>query len=296
MSSSILPVEWSTRTPACGPPTLVGASQDRRPTGIAVVTICLNQRERLLETIESVLNQTHRELEYVVVDGASTDGSPAAARDVARSRADRRMTVISEPDRGISDAMNKGIMRTSAELIVHLNAGDRFVHDGVLARVAESHEANHWDWAVGETIGTDSRGNQVHVYRPAGDARILLRKNAIPHQATFLRRSVFERFGGFRTDLHQAMDYELWCRIGLLGGVPFHQLGFQVAVNSAPGRSSQLRSLLPVLWRIRRELHRSGAGNGMGQDLIFLSRAAAFGPYLRLKQRLPDRGRRGPRQ
>lgn len=240
----------------------------------------------LMETIASVLEQSHRALELAIVDGASTDGSGAAAVRARDEHPDRLITVVSEPDAGISDAMNKGIRLTSAGLIIHLNAGDRFAHPEVLTRVAESQAAWRWDWGVGEAIAVDQAGHHVHAYRPRGGPDILLTKNAIPHQATFLRRSIFERFGGFRTDLHQAMDYEFWCRIGLVGGVRFHSLGFPVALYRTGGRSSDLRSLLPSLWRVRRELGRAGAGNGVGGDMLFVSRAAAFGPYLGLKRLL----------
>jgi glycosyltransferase involved in cell wall biosynthesis len=258
------------------------------PTGpsIAVVTICMNNKHALLATADSVLGQSYPGVEYVIVDGASEDGTAQAALHLRARCATHTIRVASERDRGISDAMNKGVSLSGSDLILHLNAGDTLADPSVLKEVADSYRQHRWRWAVGEAavVGTD--GVTSHRYRPDPRIKTLLRKNTIPHQATFLHRSVFEEFGGFRSDLHQGMDYEYWCRIGLIGGIEIHPLGRLIARYEPGGRSSELRTLLPSLWRIRRDLGNNGAGNSLLNDVIFVARIGCFGLYLRTKQLL----------
>ena len=251
---------------------------------IAVVTICLDQRQALLATAQTVLSQSYRPTEYIVVDGGSTDGSAEAAATLKPRDSGQSLRVVSEADRGISDAMNKGTRLSRATLIVHLNAGDTFADDRVLEDVAASYTKYRWRWAVGDAVAVAADGSRFHRYSPIADPRLLLRQNTLPHQATFLERSVFDEFGPFRVDLHQAMDYEYWCRIGLLGGLNIFPLRRIVALYADGGRSSQLSALLPALWQIRRELRAAGAGNGRVSDWIFLARVALFGALLPLKR------------
>src|SRR5262245_64241146 len=100
---------------------------------ISVITACRNSERTISETIESVLTQTHRDVEYIVFDGASADST----FEIIQRYADRIQRMISEPDRGVYDAMNKGLAVASGDVIAFLNSDDIYVHSSVLARVAE---------------------------------------------------------------------------------------------------------------------------------------------------------------
>lgn len=184
---------------------------------ISVITICYNSAAQIRRTIESVLGQTHDDLEYVIVDGGSTDGTV----DIIREHADRdaRVRWISEADRGISDAMNKGVRLATGEVIAHLHSDEYYLDREVVSGAARLFSA-HPDraWATGGFHFVDARGRflrEVKVRRYS--YRRLIHCNIILHPATFVRRSAFLAAGGFDLSLSYCMDYDLWLRLGAIG-------------------------------------------------------------------------------
>ena len=98
---------------------------------ISVVTVCYNSVDTIEETMLSVLNQTYSDVEYIIIDGGSTDGTV----DIIKKYADRLAFWVSEPDKGIYDAMNKGIARATGDYINFMNAGDKFKHDSIIDEI-----------------------------------------------------------------------------------------------------------------------------------------------------------------
>jgi glycosyltransferase involved in cell wall biosynthesis len=181
---------------------------------LSVITVCLNSRPFIGETIESVLAQDYPDFEHVIVDGGSTDGTLDLIREYAGR--DPRIVWTSGPDRGISDAMNKGAAMASGEVLAHLNADDYYAGPDVLGRVAGCFTARpEIEWLTGGLAfvamdGTFLREARVRRY----SFRRLLRGNIILHPATFMRRSAFREAGGFDPGLHYCMDYDLFLRLG----------------------------------------------------------------------------------
>lgn len=253
---------------------------------VSVITVCRNAEELVEPTMISVLGQTYADLEYVIVDGASSDATVAVIRAVCDRYPARYTTVRSEPDAGMWDAMNKGIERATGDVIVHLHAGDRFVDDGTVARVMGSQVLEGWRWAVGRSIAVDGRGTPQHVYRPDPDYRTLVKKNMIPHQSTFIARDVFLTHGLFRADLQQAADYEMWVRLAFLAGERYVVLPFDTTYYLTGGRSSRIVELLSGASRVRRDLRKAGARIPRHTDALFLLRILAFWCWAWVKVRL----------
>ncbi|QXE92338.1 glycosyltransferase [Geomonas subterranea] len=184
---------------------------------ISVITICYNSAAQIGRAIESVLAQSHPELEYVIVDGGSSDGTV----DIVRSYASRdpRIRWVSEPDDGISDAMNKGVALATGEIVAHLHSDEYYLDPGVLAEVASIFEANpERVWLTGGFHFVDPSGRflrEIKVRRYS--YRRLIHSNIILHPATFVKRSAFLQVGGFDLSLRYCMDYHLWLRLGALG-------------------------------------------------------------------------------
>lgn len=177
---------------------------------VSVVTICRNN-PGVRRTLESVAAQTYPDLEYVVVDGASTDGT----LDVVKSFGGRVDRLVSEPDAGIGDAMNKGVGLATGDLVIHMHAGDVFHDPDVVAKAAADYAGRRWRWAVGGSEWVREDGTSAGVQHPgAFSYRRLRLLNFIPHQAAFLERSLFAQFGGFDTRYRIAMDYHLWLKLG----------------------------------------------------------------------------------
>lgn len=217
---------------------------------ISVITICRNN-PGLKKTGESVTAQTYPGIEWVVVDGASTDGTP----DIIRSFGPRVDTLLSEPDDGIGDAMNKGVRLATGELVTHLHAGDAFCDSEVVARVAEDYAARKWRWAVGGArwLREDGAPGGVQHFAAFSYRRLRL-MNYIPHQAAFLERGLFGEIGGFDTSYKIAMDYHFWLRLGALHSpavLPFEVVDFLLggaSSNYGPTVREERRALREVPW------------------------------------------------
>jgi glycosyltransferase len=204
-----------------------------------VITICRNVLPDLRETVESVLAQGYPRLEYWIVDGASTDGTPEYLSTLAH----RGVRFVSEPDRGISDAMNKGVRLATGELVAHLHTGDRYL-DGALDAVARAYRSQPADVLCGAMRKRE--GNSDVVYHAAPDR--LPYDMTIHHPATFTRRVLFERNGGFDGTLRNAMDYEFFLRL-LVAGARFRALPEPLVAVAAGGQSDR------SLWETLRETH-----------------------------------------
>lgn len=181
---------------------------------VTIITVNLNGNRFLKEAIDSVLMQESIDLEYLVIDGGSTDGSLETIVDAAAREC--RIKWVSEPDSGIADAMNKGTALANGDLVGFLHADDFYPETGVLARVAAAFERSPGAvWATGGASLVDDAGTvlkEIGVRRYS--FRRLLRSNIIIHPSTFVRRPVLIDVGGFNRSFRYAMDYDLWLRLG----------------------------------------------------------------------------------
>jgi len=184
---------------------------------VSVITVCYNGVRHLQKAMESVLAQSYPDLEYLVVDGGSTDGSAELIASYA-SR-DPRIRWVSEPDGGISDAMNKGVAMARGEVIAHLHSDEWYLDREVVSEAAALFSGRpDTVWATGGFHFVDREGRflrEITVRRYS--YRRLIHSNIILHPATFIRRSAFLAVGGFDLALHYCMDYHLWLRLGELG-------------------------------------------------------------------------------
>ena len=179
---------------------------------ISIITVCFNAQETIEDTLKSVLSQDYPELEYIVIDGGSRD---ATCEIISRYR-DRLAHCVSEPDRGIYDAMNKGIRLASGEIIGLLNADDIYADSGVISRAVAAMQKDALDAVYADVVFFRPQQPQqaVRRYRSSFFHPRLLGWGWMPaHPTLFLRRNVYEKYGEFRTDMRIASDYEFIARI-----------------------------------------------------------------------------------
>jgi glycosyltransferase involved in cell wall biosynthesis len=184
---------------------------------ITVVTPSFNQASYLEATIRSVLGQGYPNLEYIVIDGGSTDGSV----DILRSYASRLSYWVSEKDRGQTDAINKGMARATGELRAYLNSDDVYL-PGSLERVARAYRENpEADLFHGACRVIDEQGQTIG-RRTASITRfdeivdvwgVWWKKRNFVQPEVFWTKRIADRIGPFRTELFMVMDYEYWTRI-----------------------------------------------------------------------------------
>lgn len=246
---------------------------------VTVITICKDAEWTIESTMMSVFNQTYPFIEYIIVDGRSEDKTVIIARDLAASNSRIRTHIISEPDAGISDAMNKGVLLAKGDLIAHLHAGDRYIDSNVIAKMVDSFLEKSWRWGVAGSIVVDSAGNEQYHFLPEPNINNLLKKNSIPHQSTFLVKDIFEKHGLFSNDYAQAMDYEFWLRIAFKGNEKYTILPFDATFFLAGGRSSNTLELLQHLYKLRRLLPEYKCNTNVLLDGIFLARVLLFSLY-----------------
>jgi glycosyltransferase involved in cell wall biosynthesis len=188
------------------------------PPRITIVTPALNSVEFIEDCIVSVLDQGYPRLEYIVVDGGSSDGT----LEVVRRYEDRLSLWLSEPDRGQAEAINKGMRRATGELVSWLNSDD-FLYPGALAAAAEAYLEDPkapFYFANGFRVGKSGRkiseffpGSRVHFRREA----IIFGLNCVLQPATFIRREALEEVGYLDDGLHFGFDTKLWIDLSALG-------------------------------------------------------------------------------
>ncbi len=178
---------------------------------ITVVTVCRNAAATIEDTIRSVVDQTYPDVEHIVIDGASTDGT----QEILCKPESGITKWVSEPDEGIYDAMNKGIDMGSGDVVGFLNADDIYAHPEVLAEVAQALEDESIQAVYGDIVFVrDDLQTIVRYYRSHGFTTGKLAWGWMPpHPSLFLRKQVFEKYGLFRTDYRIAADYELVTRL-----------------------------------------------------------------------------------
>ena len=184
---------------------------------ISIVTPSFNQGRYLEQTIRSVLDQGYPNLEYIICDGGSTDGSVEIIRKYEKQLA----WWCSEKDRGQSHAINKGLERASGDLYAYINSDDYYL-PGTLDRVAAAYQDGGKfivGWAQYLEPNGDFRPYPVQQHSEPSDWLIM---NPIPQQSSFWATSLFKQLGPFREDLHFSFDYEYWLRIRFKGGVGPH--------------------------------------------------------------------------
>jgi glycosyltransferase involved in cell wall biosynthesis len=184
---------------------------------ISVITVCLNAQQYIGRALRSVLSQDYPDLECVVVDGGSTDGTIGIVASMAEE--DERIIWQTGPDQGIADAMNRGADRSTGQIVAYLHADDCYAVSSVISTVVTSMQQRpEAMWATGGVREIDGSGCHLREIPPRRFSHSrLLRNNVILHPATFVRRSAFEAVGGFDTDLKYAMDYDLWLRLSKTG-------------------------------------------------------------------------------
>jgi len=233
---------------------------------VSIITSVYNGEDTLAQTIDSVFTQTHKDTEYLIIDGASNDST----QDIIKKHSKKIAVTISEPDNGIYDAMNKGIKIASGDIIGILNADDYYADDTVLSKVVTAFNDPNIDACYGDLVYVDANDTNkiVRVWRSGEFSTSKFYQGWMPpHPTFFVRRSVYEKYGLFNLDLGSASDYEIMLRFLLkhkiktqyipktlvhmrTGGVSNSSIKNRLKANLMDRKAWKVNGLTPYPWTL----------------------------------------------
>lgn len=178
---------------------------------ISIITVCFNSIDTIRDTIESVFRQQHEDIEYIICDGGSEDGTLELLETYKE-----RIKLIYGPDKGIYDAMNKGIEAATGEVIGIINSDDYYAHGGVLSQVAASFQEPSVELSYGDLhyVHRNQTQKVFRIWKSGKPRRMKFKLGwSIPHPTLFVRKSVYEKYGSYEPSFQLAGDYELILRL-----------------------------------------------------------------------------------
>jgi len=183
---------------------------------ISIITVCYNSESTIEDTIKSVVSQNYDNFEYIIIDGGSTDGT----MDIVGKYRDRIAVVVSEPDYGISDAFNKGIERTSGEIIGLINSDDILL-PGSLSKISTFYSESI-DVYSGNVLMWDENTDTHYIRKPDMVFDNIHRPFRASHPARFIKKEAYKKYGGYTIELKYMMDVDLLYRFYNMGASFIH--------------------------------------------------------------------------
>lgn len=231
---------------------------------ISIITVCYNSSKTIENTIKSVQNQNYPDIEYIIIDGASIDGTV----DIIRKYENIIDKWVSEPDRGLYDAINKGISRATGLYVGILNSDDVFFENNTVEKIANFLKANAELDAVTGDIVQHRNGKIIRKY---SSAKWLPHKLKIgfmpPHPSIFMRTALFEKFGNYSTDYKIGADYELIIRYFLKNKIKYKYSGITTTSMTVGGVSSSGINSYNI---ITREIKKAFVQNGINYSSLMV--------------------------
>ncbi len=211
---------------------------------VSVITACFNSEKTIEDTILSVLNQTYKNIEYIIIDGASADRT----LEIIQKYRDKIACVVSEKDKGIYDAMNKGIKRSSGDIIALLNSDDFYKDEFVVEKVVREFERKNCDSVYADLVFVkpDCLEKVVRYYESGEFSPKTLLYGVVPaHPTLFVKKAIYERYGLYKTDYKISADFEMIIRLFVVQKISFSYLKEVLVIMRTGGVSaSGFKSLL----------------------------------------------------
>ena len=177
---------------------------------ISIITTVYNNKQHIEKAILSVLSQTYHDIEYIVIDGGSSDGTV----DVIKKYSNKIDKFISEPDKGIYDGLNKGINLASGDVIGFLHSDDEYYDSKVIEKIVAKFNDDSIDGVYGDLIYVNQKEEIVRYWKSGEFTPGKLKKGWMPpHPTLFLRKEIYDKYGLFRLDYKIAADYDFMLRV-----------------------------------------------------------------------------------
>lgn len=229
------------------------------PTLVTIITATRNAAGQMLRLLESIRQQNYRHFQWIVIDGASTDGTA----QLLRHRAAEIDDWLSEPDRGVYDAWNKALARARGEYICFLGADDAWAEPSSLARSVAATNGGSYDLVSARAAIVGGNGRVVRIFGEPWSKARMNRRQIVAHPGMLIARRLFLKYGPFDTGYTIAGDYEWLMRLGPEVSAAYLD---EITVRMGAGGLSE-RRLLKVLSETRAAQSMHGNDNGLRRDL-----------------------------
>lgn len=178
---------------------------------VSIITVCYNSERTIEDTLQSVINQSYPDIEYIVIDGVSTDSTLS----IINKYKDKITTIVSEKDNGIYDAINKGIGLATGDIIANLNSDDFYIDNNVIADVVTTFEKENTDTLYADLyyVDTVDTSKIIRYWKSKQYKEGLFLKGWMPpHPTFFVKKEVYQKYGLFDLQFKSAADYEIMLR------------------------------------------------------------------------------------
>lgn len=235
---------------------------------VSIITIAYNSEETIEDTIKSVASQDYNEVEYIIIDGASKD----ATMTVVNKHAESISKIISEPDKGIYDAMNKGVLAASGDVVGILNSDDFYANNQVISNIVKQFEKSQAQGVYADLVYVDREDvDKVIRYWKAGEYEEgLFEKGWMPpHPTFFVKKECYNKFGLYSLQLRSAADYELMLRFIRKEKI---DVSYFPEVTTKMRVGGQSNVTLKNRWKANREDREAWRMNGLKPSMFTLLR------------------------
>lgn len=235
---------------------------------ISIITVVHNNKETIKEAIDSVLSQNYDNLEYIIVDGASTDGTVEIINEIIRAHKNKNIKFVSENDNGVYDAMNKGIDLASGEIVGILNSDDLYYEKCCLSIVMNEFQKKNTDSVFADLVYVqlDNSDKVVRYYSSANFSSAKFSFGWMPaHPTFFVRRKCYEKYGNYKTDYMIAADYELLIRLFRIHNISYSYIPKVLVKMRVGGLSTKS---FKSNWILNKEIVRACTENGIKTNML----------------------------
>ena len=231
---------------------------------ISIITVCFNSEMTIKKTIESVLFQNYTFFEYIIIDGASKDQT---LNIINQFNIDSRIKVVSEPDEGIYDAINKGIKLSNGEIIAILNSDDFYSNESVLSKIVSGF-INEIDLVYSDICFINKKGKMTRLFSSKYFHKFFFYFGMMPpHPSIFVRKTIYENMGGYKTSYQIASDFDYFLRVFLFSDYNTKYLPILSVIMNEGGASN---GTLNRRITLNKEILKSFKENGLKSNYVFI--------------------------
>jgi glycosyltransferase involved in cell wall biosynthesis len=233
---------------------------------VSIITVSHNSIRTISDTINSVLSQTYQNIQYIVIDGSSTDGTI----EIIKSFSNHISKFVSEPDKGIYDAINKGIKLATGDIIGILNSDDFFYDSFVIEKIVNAFIESDTDSVIGDVqfVDPDKTSRIVRYYSSKKFTPLKFKYGFMPaHPSFYTKRGLFEKLGYYKTDYKIAADYELLIRFLYINKIKYRYLEMPFVSMRTGGVSNKS---LYSNWLLNKEIIKACRENDLYTNFLFV--------------------------